>query len=50
MPGPLNDIVVLDLTHVLAGPFASMVLADLGHVVYPVYTPTGPSYLAVALV
>jgi CoA:oxalate CoA-transferase len=30
MPGPLADIKVLDLTWVLSGPFASMVLCDLG--------------------
>ena len=26
----LSDVIMLDLTHVLSGPFAAMVLADLG--------------------
>lgn len=30
MPAPLDGVVVLDLTHVLAGPFASAQLADFG--------------------
>ena len=28
--GPLDNVTVLDFTHVLAGPFATMLLGDLG--------------------
>ncbi len=39
--GPLNGVLVVDLTRVLAGPHATMVMADLGARVVKVEAPGG---------
>jgi CoA:oxalate CoA-transferase len=41
MPKPLSNLVVIDLTHMLSGPFCTMLLADLGARTIKVEPPTG---------
>ncbi len=38
---PLNNIVILDLTNVLSGPFATQILLDLGAEIIKVEKPDG---------
>jgi CoA:oxalate CoA-transferase len=39
--GPLSDITVVDLTHVINGPFGTAILADMGARVIKIEPPTG---------
>ena len=41
MEGPLADVRVVDFTHILAGPYATQILGDLGALIVKVESPSG---------
>ena len=41
MPGPLEGIRVIDLSHIVVGPFCSMILGDMGAEVIKIEMPNG---------
>lgn len=46
--GPLSDITVLDVGHVVAGPYAALILADLGAEVWKIERPGVGDHMRIA--
>ena len=49
MQGPLASLKVLDFSTLLPGPFASLLLADMGAEVLRIESPTRPDLLRICL-